>query len=127
MAHRSLDQTRSVKWRCSRNRESGSCKNGTKYYIDKIEKLVLDRLKIQIDNPKLMGLAALIGGPGGVAKATGTAKPVGAKAASTVNNSVSAKLVVPVERIELPTFGLQNRCSTAELNRHIAKIRHGRN
>ena len=27
--------------------------------------------------------------------------------------------VVPVERIELPTFGLQNRCSTAELNRRI--------
>jgi hypothetical protein len=27
--------------------------------------------------------------------------------------------VVPVERIELPTFGLQNRCSTAELNRHL--------
>jgi hypothetical protein len=27
-------------------------------------------------------------------------------------------LLVPVERIELPTFGLQNRCSTAELNRH---------
>jgi hypothetical protein len=26
---------------------------------------------------------------------------------------------VPVERIELPTFGLQNRCSTAELNRRI--------
>jgi hypothetical protein len=26
---------------------------------------------------------------------------------------------VPVERIELPTFGLQNRCSTAELNRHL--------
>ena len=26
-------------------------------------------------------------------------------------------LVVPVERIELPPFGLQNRCSTAELNR----------
>ena len=24
---------------------------------------------------------------------------------------------MPVERIELPTFGLQNRCSTAELNR----------
>jgi hypothetical protein len=24
---------------------------------------------------------------------------------------------VPVERIELPTFGLQNRCSTAELYR----------
>ena len=28
-----------------------------------------------------------------------------------------AWVVVPVERIELPTFGLQNRCSTAELNR----------
>ena len=28
-------------------------------------------------------------------------------------------LLVPVERIELPTFGLQNRCSTAELNRLI--------
>ena len=26
-------------------------------------------------------------------------------------------MMVPVERIELPTFGLQNRCSTAELNR----------
>jgi hypothetical protein len=25
--------------------------------------------------------------------------------------------VVPVKRIELLTFGLQNRCSTAELNR----------
>ena len=27
--------------------------------------------------------------------------------------------MVPVERIELPTFGLQNRCSTAELNRRL--------
>jgi hypothetical protein len=26
-------------------------------------------------------------------------------------------IVVPAERIELPTFGLQNRCSTAELSR----------
>ena len=26
---------------------------------------------------------------------------------------------MPVERIELPTFGLQNRCSTAELNRRL--------
>jgi site-specific DNA recombinase len=222
--------------RCSRNRESGSCDNSTKYYVDKIERLVLDRLKVQIDNPKLMGqfveaylaerralsadarrdkikitakittcqrgidnlvtavekgtlepeeiasrlqvqrsekarlqrelasadelvvsvdlhptaikrfkqnlehisaagkqidpqvaasfrdlvdsvvvmarkpgepyrletrgrLASLIGGPGGAA--------------------MSAKLVVPVERIELPTFGLQNRCSTAELNRRM--------
>ena len=30
--------------------------------------------------------------------------------------------MVPVERIELPTFGLQNRCSTAELNRRIEVI-----
>ena len=33
--------------------------------------------------------------------------------------------VVPVERIELPTFGLQNRCSTAELNRHFAEVSAG--
>ena len=35
--------------------------------------------------------------------------------------STSGRLneMVPVERIELPTFGLQNRCSTAELNRHL--------
>ena len=31
-------------------------------------------------------------------------------------------MLVPVERIELPTFGLQNRCSTAELNRRIERI-----
>ena len=28
-------------------------------------------------------------------------------------------LLVPAERIELPTNGLQNRCSTAELRRHL--------
>jgi hypothetical protein len=27
--------------------------------------------------------------------------------------------MVPGERIELPTFGLQNRCTTAVLTRHI--------
>src|SRR6202790_5804348 len=32
-------------------------------------------------------------------------------------------LMVPVERIELPTFGLQNRCSTAELNRQTFRFR----
>jgi hypothetical protein len=36
---------------------------------------------------------------------------------------MSAKLLVPVERIELPTFGLQNRCSTAELNRQTFRFR----
>ncbi len=35
----------------------------------------------------------------------------------TLSNSVDRWKAVPVERIELPTFGLQNRCSTAELNR----------
>jgi hypothetical protein len=29
--------------------------------------------------------------------------------------------MVPVERIELPPFGLQNRCSTAELNRQAVE------
>ena len=33
------------------------------------------------------------------------------------------RTLVPVERIELPTFGLQNRCSTAELNRQIRETR----
>ena len=35
---------------------------------------------------------------------------------------LEAWVMVPVERIELPTFGLQNRCSTAELNRRIEAI-----
>jgi hypothetical protein len=35
------------------------------------------------------------------------------------NPAKQRKYVVPVERIELPTFGLQNRCSTAELNRLV--------
>src|SRR5262245_32627645 len=29
------------------------------------------------------------------------------------------RIVVPAEGIEPPTFGLQNRCSTAELSRHV--------
>jgi hypothetical protein len=36
---------------------------------------------------------------------------------SVIRDLKSREKVVPVERIELPTFGLQNRCSTAELNR----------
>ena len=40
--------------RCSRNRESGSCDNSSRYYIEKIESLVLARLKSQIDNPRLL-------------------------------------------------------------------------
>jgi hypothetical protein len=42
-----------------------------------------------------------------------SAGPVRAKSART------REKLVPVERIELPTFGLQNRCSTAELNRQL--------
>jgi hypothetical protein len=34
--------------------------------------------------------------------------------------------LVPVERIELPTFGLQNRCSTAELNRLTKRFQSSR-
>jgi hypothetical protein len=32
--------------------------------------------------------------------------------------------MVPAEGIEPPTFGLQNRCSTAELSRHANKVRY---
>src|ERR1700735_4008766 len=37
--------------------------------------------------------------------------------AGSVKVRLSGWLVVPGERIELPTNGLQNRCSTAELTR----------
>ena len=42
-----------------------------------------------------------------------------AKSATSQGRQIRQRidLLVPVERIELPTFGLQNRCSTAELNR----------
>jgi hypothetical protein len=33
------------------------------------------------------------------------------------NPPILLDFLVPVERIELPTFALQKRCSTAELNR----------
>jgi hypothetical protein len=32
--------------------------------------------------------------------------------------------MVPVERIELPTFGLQNRCTTAVLHRRTRMLRY---
>jgi hypothetical protein len=43
-----------------------------------------------------------------------------------VSNSLKVLMLVPVERIELPTFGLQNRCSTAELNRRIEATGEGK-
>ena len=55
----------------------------------------------------------LIGGLGGAA----TEPREQNTPAQMDSDFMSAKLLVPVERIELPTFGLQNRCSTAELNR----------
>ena len=39
--------------------------------------------------------------------------------ATASTNCAPSDFLVPPERIELPTFGLQNRCSTAELNRLI--------
>jgi hypothetical protein len=39
--------------------------------------------------------------------------------AQRVTQPVRSGDVVPGERIELPTNGLQNRCSTAELTRHL--------
>ncbi|WP_445216208.1 recombinase family protein [Bradyrhizobium sp. Pa8] len=41
--------------KCSRHRESGSCSNGAKYYVEKIESLVVRRLNESIDNPERMG------------------------------------------------------------------------
>jgi site-specific DNA recombinase len=218
--------------RCSRNRESGTCENSSRYYVDKLEGMVLGRLRTQIDSPAMLGdfvaaylderrqLSATARGQ----KANITAKIaanqrsldnlIAAVEAGTLTgeevstrlqacraekirlarelasadeqvvsidlhptaikrfkenleriagggdkvdpalsatfrelidcvvvfprnrgepyriepkgrlsaliggvSEISAKLVVPVERIELPTFGLQNRCSTAELNR----------
>src|SRR5215470_12598381 len=39
--------------------------------------------------------------------------------------SAVASLLVPGERFELPTNGLQNRCSTTELTRQINDLRSG--
>jgi hypothetical protein len=45
------------------------------------------------------------------------AEEVGSGSCRAARQSGRREQMVPVERIELPTFGLQNRCSTAELNR----------
>lgn len=39
---------------CSAFRESGSCSNGARYYVEKIERLVVDALRIQLANPRLV-------------------------------------------------------------------------
>jgi Recombinase zinc beta ribbon domain len=39
---------------CSVFKESGACSNGARYYIEKIERLVIDALRLQLSNPKLI-------------------------------------------------------------------------
>jgi site-specific DNA recombinase len=39
---------------CSVYKESGACENGARYYIEKIERLVIDALRIQLANPDLI-------------------------------------------------------------------------
>jgi hypothetical protein len=48
--------------------------------------------------------------------------PIGAVYASRLCQANFLKLLVPDEGIEPPTFGLQNRCSTAELIRRVARV-----
>jgi site-specific DNA recombinase len=36
---------------CSVHKESGSCENGARYYVAKVERLVIDALRIQLANP----------------------------------------------------------------------------
>src|SRR5215472_17082187 len=40
-----------------------------------------------------------------------------------VKTRITLRLLVPGERFELPTNGLQNRCSTTELTRQINELR----
>lgn len=44
-----------------------------------------------------------------------------------LSSQVDIKEMVPVEGIEPPTFGLQNRCSTAELRRQGVAEKYQRN
>jgi site-specific DNA recombinase len=39
---------------CSVHRESGACKNAARYYIERVERLVIDALRIQLDKPDLI-------------------------------------------------------------------------
>jgi len=36
-------------------KESGACSNGSRYYIEKIEQLVVDALRLQLSTPDLVG------------------------------------------------------------------------
>jgi site-specific DNA recombinase len=39
---------------CSVFKESGTCKNAARYYIEKIERLVIGALRVQLSNPDLI-------------------------------------------------------------------------
>jgi site-specific DNA recombinase len=39
---------------CSVFKESGACRNGSRFYIEKVEQLVVDALRLQLSNPKLI-------------------------------------------------------------------------
>lgn len=39
---------------CSVFKESGACRNSSRFYIEKIEQLVVDALRLQLSNPKLI-------------------------------------------------------------------------
>lgn len=39
---------------CRVFKESGACRNGSRFYIEKIEQLVVDALRLQLSNPKLI-------------------------------------------------------------------------
>jgi site-specific DNA recombinase len=39
---------------CSVFKESGTCENAARYYVDKIERLVIGALRVQLDNPDLI-------------------------------------------------------------------------
>jgi site-specific DNA recombinase len=39
---------------CSVFKESGACRNAARFYIEKVEKLVVDALRLQLSNPKLI-------------------------------------------------------------------------
>jgi site-specific DNA recombinase len=40
---------------CSVFKESGACSNGSRYYVEKIERLVVDALRLQLSKPDLIG------------------------------------------------------------------------
>jgi site-specific DNA recombinase len=50
--HRIIGSDRSgPRIQCSVFKESGTCENGARYYVDKIERLVIGALRVQLSNP----------------------------------------------------------------------------